>query len=88
VARLGQGPGIPTEDQNRIFDPFYRTGTASQSSVPGHGLGLAICQSIALAHGGRMGVSSRPGGTRFSMYLPLRTKGSTRPKHVREIKAA
>jgi two-component system sensor histidine kinase KdpD len=71
-----EGPGISSEDQNRIFDPFFRTRTASQSSVPGHGLGLAICQSIALAHGGRMGVTSQPGGTRFSMYLPLRAKAA------------
>jgi signal transduction histidine kinase len=82
------GPGIPTEDQNRVFEPFYRTETVAHSAVPGHGLGLAICQSIALAHGGRMGITSRPGLTRFSMYLPLDKANSKRPKYATEMEAA
>jgi two-component system sensor histidine kinase KdpD len=41
-----EGPGIPAEDRERIFEPFFRKRTARQSNVPGHGLGLAICQSI------------------------------------------
>jgi hypothetical protein len=66
-----EGPGIPAEDRGRIFEPFFRKRTAEQSNVPGHGLGLAICKSIVLAHGGRMQVSDRPGGgARFSVYLP------------------
>lgn len=79
-----EGPGIPSEDQKRVFEPFFRAKTAAQSEVPGHGLGLAICQSIALAHSGRMGVTNRPGGTRFSVYLPLPQKSSTRPTLLRE----
>lgn len=66
-----EGPGIPVEDRERIFEPFFREQTAEQSNVPGHGLGLAICQSIVLAHGGHMQVSDRPrGGARFSVFLP------------------
>jgi two-component system, OmpR family, sensor histidine kinase KdpD len=66
-----QGPGILAEDRERIFEPFFRKQTAKQSNVPGNGLGLAICQSIVLAHGGHMRVSvRRGGGARFSVFLP------------------
>jgi two-component system sensor histidine kinase KdpD len=66
-----EGPGIPAEDRERIFSPFFRTQTAEHSKIPGHGLGLAICQSIVLAHGGRMLVTDRPGGgARFTVLIP------------------
>jgi two-component system sensor histidine kinase KdpD len=74
LAVENEGPAIPIEDHHRPFEPFFRNKTAAQSGVPGHGLGLAICQSIALGHGGRMGVTSRSGGTRFSVFLPVHTK--------------
>jgi two-component system sensor histidine kinase KdpD len=66
-----EGTGVRAEDRARIFEPFYRKHTATQSNVPGHGLGLAICQSIVLAHGGRMRVTDRRGGgARFSVFVP------------------
>jgi two-component system, OmpR family, KDP operon response regulator KdpE len=46
-----RGPGVPAADRDEIFQPFFRSLTPG-SAVPGHGLGLAICQSIVLAHGG------------------------------------
>ena len=65
------GPGISPEDRERVFTAYFRKQTADYSQVPGHGLGLAICQSIVLAHGGRIRVSDRPGGgTRFSVLIP------------------
>ena len=68
-----EGPGIPPADRERIFAPFYRHPATRQSAVPGHGLGLAICHSIVLAHGGRLAVTDRPGGgARFSVVLPTR----------------
>jgi len=78
------GPGISPEDRERVFTPYFRKQTADYSQVPGHGLGLAICQSIVRAHGGRICVSDRPGGgTRFSVLIPThveaqRTFGSAR----------
>jgi signal transduction histidine kinase len=83
-----EGPGIPAEEQNRVFEPFFRTDSVARSTVPGHGLGLAICQSIALEHGGRMGITSRPGRTRFSMYLPVHRNGSRYVKYATEREAA
>jgi two-component system sensor histidine kinase KdpD len=66
-----EGPGIPAEDRKRIFEPFFRERTAQQLQVPGYGLGLAICQSIVLAHGGWIQVTDRPGGGAcFSVFLP------------------
>ena len=66
-----EGPGIPAEYRERIFDPFFRMRTAQQSELSGHGLGLAICKSIVLAHGGRIQVGDRPGGGAcFSVFLP------------------
>ncbi len=66
-----EGSGVPVEHRERIFEAFFRTPSGEQSE-PGHGLGLAICQSIVLAHGGRIQVGDRPGGgARFSVLLPV-----------------
>jgi two-component system sensor histidine kinase KdpD len=73
------GPGVPAADRERIFEPFFRNQMARKSSVPGHGLGLAICQSIVLAHGGRIEVTDRPAnGACFSVFLPGRVQGCQR----------
>jgi K+-sensing histidine kinase KdpD len=66
VSISDQGPGIPHDQRDWIFEPF-RTGTASRSS----GVGLAICKAIVEAHGGRICVTEAPGGgARFSFTLP------------------
>jgi signal transduction histidine kinase len=71
-----EGPGIPAEDRERIFEPCYRNQSARHSEVSGHGLGLAICRSIVLAHGGRIQVCNRRGGgSRFSVFLPAQMRG-------------
>ncbi len=49
---LDAGPGIPDEDMDRVFEPFYRSPEARRSGRPGSGLGLTVCRSIARAHGG------------------------------------
>ncbi|MCW8906059.1 MAG: ATP-binding protein [Sedimenticola sp.] len=59
------GPGISEQDQPRLFDPFYTT------RADGTGLGLAVVQSVVLAHQGRVLLESRPGeGALFSIQLP------------------
>ncbi len=69
------GPGIPAEDQTRIFERFYRVEKDRNSSVGGTGLGLAICRHIMANHGGRITVQSpvpETGiGSRFIITLPL-----------------
>jgi signal transduction histidine kinase len=63
------GPGIPREQQARIFEKFGRVEIPG-SSKPGTGLGLFIARSIAEAHGGALDVSSGSPGTTFTLTLP------------------
>lgn len=66
-----QGPGIPTEDRERVFDMFFR-GSQPDRSSQGTGLGLAICRGLIGAHGGR--IDALPGkdgsGTCIRITLP------------------
>ena len=63
------GDGIPYIDRVRVFEPFHRASTATQSS--GAGLGLAIVRQIARAHGGSVSYEPREGGgSRFAVELP------------------
>jgi signal transduction histidine kinase len=66
------GPGIPAQDRDRVFERWTRLDTARDRSSGGYGLGLAIARDIAVAHGGRMAISDSPlGGTRVQVLLPL-----------------
>ncbi len=67
------GCGIPPEQLQRVFEPFVQLSTTIESSdKPGVGLGLAICQELAVAMGGRIAVRSTVGvGSTFSVLLPL-----------------
>ncbi len=56
------GPGVPSEDRERIFEPFYRADTSRARSTGGAGLGLAIVAAIARAHGGTVGVEPNVDG--------------------------
>jgi len=63
------GPGIPEQEQSRLFERFYRSPSV-KNQVPGFGLGLAIANSIVQAHQGQLTVNSRPGETTFRLTLP------------------
>jgi heavy metal sensor kinase len=66
-----EGPGIPAEDRERLFDRYYRSESARGRNIGGSGLGLAICHEVALAHGGRLWLESAPGGgSAFFLALP------------------
>lgn len=65
------GPGIPAEERERLFERFYR-GSTGRRSVRGSGLGLAIVRAIVEAHGGEVSLESEPGrGTRVCLELPM-----------------
>ncbi|MAT99769.1 MAG: hypothetical protein CL608_21730 [Anaerolineaceae bacterium] len=65
------GPGIPKQDQMRLFEKFYRVKQRGTEKVKGSGLGLAIVRSIAERHGGRAWCYSQQGeGCTFSISLP------------------
>ncbi|WP_319413223.1 ATP-binding protein [uncultured Cohaesibacter sp.] len=65
------GPGIPEEELESVFRPFYRLDTARNQNTPNTGLGLAIARDIARAHGGDLKLSRSPqGGLRASLRLP------------------
>jgi len=66
------GPGVPPEERERIFQPFYRIPRASAGETDdGSGLGLAIVRAVARAHGGRVEVLAAPaGGSVFRFVLP------------------
>ena len=62
------GPGVPTDLQVHLFEPFFTTKHVGQ----GTGLGLSVAQRIVVErHHGTISVVSRPGDTRFRVYLPL-----------------
>lgn len=65
------GVGLTADEIAHLFDRFYRTESARNSSVTGSGLGLAISRDIARGHGGELSVTSTPGeGTTFLLALP------------------
>jgi signal transduction histidine kinase len=73
-----RGPGVPAEERDRIFEPFYRPRGMSEGEGGGVGLGLALVARIARQHGGAARCEERPGGgSRFEVTLaaapPLHT---------------
>lgn len=79
------GPGIAPEDQDRVFERFYKSDKARASATGrGSGLGLAISAEIVNAHGGRIDLTSSPGlGSRFTVALPLSRPDDTTQAHRR-----
>jgi len=73
VARvINQGPPVPEEQLDRIFDKFYRAKATDR--VTGTGLGLSICKGIVEAHGGRIWAENLIDGLAFNFTLPLDVK--------------
>lgn len=69
IAVADNGPGIPGKEQRSIFHSFFRS--SNQSSVKGHGIGLASVKQIVKAHGGTVQLESEPGkGCLFTISIP------------------
>jgi two-component system OmpR family sensor kinase len=76
-----QGPGMPPEVVDKVFDRFYRADPGRGRSHGGSGLGLAIVDSLVRAHGGQVTcVSSPAGGTTCTVSLPRQRAARLRPR--------
>ena len=74
VTVTDNGPGIPANERENIFERFYRIYRPGEGhAVKGHGLGLTFVRQVATAHGGSVEVdNSRDGGARFTVKIPTR----------------
>jgi signal transduction histidine kinase len=74
------GIGIPANEQDKIFEKFYRCGDPLVHNIKGSGLGLSLVRHIARAHGGDVQVESAPEkGSKFTIELPLKPSLGTAP---------
>ena len=82
VSVANQGPQVPAQDLERIFDKFHRVTAADQ--ITGAGLGLSICKGIIEAHGGRIWAENLPASSpytfAFHFTLPLTLNGLRHPQ--------
>jgi two-component system sensor histidine kinase FlrB len=77
ISLVDNGPGISNTQQSKIFEPFFTT------KSQGTGLGLAVVQSVAKSHNGRLSLVSQLGkGSNFSLILPLQREAATVIKHA------
>ncbi|MDQ1126851.1 two-component system, OmpR family, sensor histidine kinase SenX3 [Microbacterium sp. LKL04] len=92
IAVADHGIGIPEDDQQRVFERFYRADQARSRRTGGTGLGLAIVKHAVQRHGGSVELWSRPGrGSTFTIRLPLVAEADrdtpTRKKKPKKIGA-
>ena len=75
---LDDGPGIPAEALDQVFEPFFRLESSRNRSTGGTGLGLSIARDIAQAHGGSLTLQNRPeGGLAAILTLPRRVSSTS-----------
>ncbi len=69
---MDEGPGIPSDERERIFEPFFQGKTPTGRHIRGTGIGLSVVHECVEAHGGKIGVRVRPtGGSHFRITLPV-----------------
>lgn len=70
------GPGLPEDELERVFRPFYRVEQSRSRDTGGVGLGLSVARTVFRAHGGDVGLANRPqGGLRATVNLPHSAAG-------------
>lgn len=73
---LDRGRGIREADFEHLFEPFFRSSDLQESSIPGVGVGLAVCRGLVEAHGGSLTAKNRDnGGAVFRVNLPMQQIG-------------
>ena len=83
ISVTDQGAGISAEDQDRVFERFYRIDSARSRQTGGTGLGLSIVKHIVSNHGGEVAVWSRPGqGSTFTVRLPEMESTEEEPRDI------
>ena len=81
IAVTDRGIGIALEDQERVFERFFRGDKARSRATGGSGLGLAIVKHVAANHNGSIGVWSKPGtGSTFTLSIPMYQDVSEHPE--------
>lgn len=69
---IDQGPGIPPDELDRVFEPFFRSSVPALAERRGSGLGLRFVRTVVERHGGRVEAASQVGeGSRFTVTLPV-----------------
>jgi PAS domain S-box-containing protein len=72
---MDDGPGIPDGERQRIFESFYRVDDSLARLTSGAGLGLAICQGLVRAHGGRIWAETQAVGACIAFTIPMKHNG-------------
>jgi two-component system sensor histidine kinase SenX3 len=84
IAVTDRGIGIALEDQERVFERFFRGDKARSRATGGSGLGLAIVKHVAANHNGSIGVWSKPGtGSTFTLSIPAYQDDKEQPEQSR-----
>ena len=81
---MDDGPGIPEEERQHIFERFYRVDDSLARLTSGAGLGLAICQGLVRAHGGKIWAESQEVGACIAFTIPV--KNSALTKDLKKVK--
>ncbi|MEU8636589.1 ATP-binding protein [Amycolatopsis sp. NPDC048633] len=89
IAVTDRGIGIAEDEQQRVFERFYRADKARSRATGGTGLGLAIVKHVAANHGGSVGLWSRPGtGSTFTLRIPAHVRPDPAPEPARATKTS
>ncbi|MFI5228612.1 MAG: sensor histidine kinase [Gemmatimonadales bacterium] len=78
-----EGPGIPHDDRQRVWEPYVRLNREAEASTGGSGIGLSVVRELAALHGGRTRAEGSPsGGARVVIELPLAEAEATDIPHA------